>query len=196
MNPIRFSKILIVDDSNAFRAKIQRLLTEGEIGYFIYEARDGGEGFSMYKKYRPHVVIMDIMMPKVNGIESMKKIIEFDPDAKIIVTSTKENKETIDAAIKSGGAKDYIIKPFHSGVVLMAVSKQLLVNRDYRRSSTSFITDVKKPLMHNGITHGHIEKVFEDGELEMKVDRNKTIDELLEKAQEIKDMGEYFEIVV
>ena len=84
-------------------------------------------------------------MPNVDGIEAIKKIMKFDSDAKIIVTSTKENKEIIDAAVKSGGAKDYIIKPFHSGVVVMAVSKQLLVNRNYKRSSTSFrqIKDLK-----------------------------------------------------
>ncbi|AJW71565.1 response regulator transcription factor [Nitrosopumilus adriaticus] len=146
MNPIRFSKILIVDDSESFRIKVKRLLIDAQVGYYHYEAKDGEEGISMYKKYKPHIVIMDIMMPNVGGIQAINEIMEFDPDAKIIVVSTRENKEIIDAAVKSGGAKDYIIKPFSSGAVVMTVSKQLSMNRDYKRSSTSFkqIKDLKR----------------------------------------------------
>ncbi len=97
----------------------------------------GKSVIAMFKSYKPHVVIMDIRMQNVDGIEAIKKIMKFDPDAKIIVTSTKENKEIIDAAVKSREVKDHIIKPFHL-VVVMAISKQLLVNRNYKRSSTSF----------------------------------------------------------
>jgi len=85
---------------------------DGNIGYFFYEAKDGEEGVAMFKAHKLHVVIMDIMMPNVDGIDAIKEIMKFDPDAKIIVTSTKGNKEIIDAVVKSGGAKDYIIKPF------------------------------------------------------------------------------------
>ncbi|KAF6246164.1 two-component system response regulator [Nitrosopumilus sp. b3] len=134
---MRFSKILIVDDSEAFRLKVKRLLVEGQVGYYHYEAKDGAEAISLYKTVRPHVVIMDIMMPNVNGIQAIKEIIKIDPKAKIIVCSTRDNKEIIDAAIKSGGAKDFLIKPFNTGDVVMAISKQLVENRDYSRSSTS-----------------------------------------------------------
>lgn len=112
---------MIVDDSESFRIKVKRLLIDSEVGYYHYEAKDGEEGIAMYKKYKPHIVIMDIMMPNVGGIQAINEIMEFDPDAKIIVVSTRENKEIIDAAVKSGGAKDYIIKPFSSGAVVMTV---------------------------------------------------------------------------
>ena len=137
MNPIRFSKILIVDDSEAFRNKVKRILAEGQVGHYHYEAKDGAEAISQYKAHRPHVTIMDIMMPNVDGIQAINAIMKINPKAKIIVCSTRDNKEIIDAAIKSGGAKDYLIKPFNTGDVVMAISKQLVENRNYSRNSTS-----------------------------------------------------------
>ncbi len=143
MNPIRFSKILIVDDSESFRLKIKRLLIDAQVGYYFYEAKDGQEAISKYIAHRPNVVIMDIMMPNVDGVQATQAIIHHDPQAKIIVCSTRDNKETIDAVINSGGAKDYLIKPLSSGDVVMAVSKQLVMNRDYSRSSSS-VKQIKK----------------------------------------------------
>jgi len=90
-----------------------------------------------YKAHRPHVTIMDIMMSNVEGIQTINEIMKNDPKAKIIVCSTRDNKEIIYTSIKSGGAKDYLIKPFNTGDVIMAVSKQLVENRGYSRSSTS-----------------------------------------------------------
>ncbi len=138
MNPIRFSKILIADDSDAFRAKVKSLLIEAKVGYYHYEARDGIEAIAQYKANKPHVTIMDIMMPNMDGIQAINEIMKINPKAKIIVASTRENKELIDATIKTGGAKDYLIKPFTSGAVVMSVSKILLENRDYKRNSSSF----------------------------------------------------------
>lgn len=128
---------MIVDDSESFRLKVKRLLVEGQVGYYHYEAKDGAEAISLYRAHRPHVTIMDIMMPNVDGIQAINEIRKIDPKAKIIVCSTRDNKEIIDAAINSGGAKDFLIKPFNSGDVVMAVSKQLVENRDYSRRSTS-----------------------------------------------------------
>ena len=125
MNPINFSKILIVDDSPFFRAVIKKILKEANIGKIYHEAKDGKEAISKYVASRPpHLVIMDIKMPNIDGLKANKAIMKFDPNAKIIVISAKENKETVDDAIKAG-AKDYLLKPFDAGQVVMAVSKQL-----------------------------------------------------------------------
>ena len=192
MNPLRYSKILIVDDSAAFRAKIKAILIEGQIGYYFYEAKDGLEAISQYISKKPHVVIMDIMMPKVNGIEAIKKIIDIDPYAKIVVTSTKDNKELVDDAI-NGGAQDYVIKPFVSGSVVMAISKQLLAKKYDKKPKAK---NPGKPLMFQGVKHGIVENVKEDGEFEMTLISDEDTEELMEKAQEIKDMGNYYEIIV
>ena len=69
---------------------------------------------------------MDIMMPNIDGVKASEAIIKFDPNAKIIVVSTKDNQETINAVIKSGFAKDYVFKPYTPGAIVMAVSKLLI----------------------------------------------------------------------
>ena len=128
VNPIKFSKILIVDDTKFFREALVRTLRQAGIGSKYYEAKDGKEAISQYVAHKPNMVIMDIMMPNVDGVKATQAIMKFDPKARIIVVSSKENKETINDAIKSG-AKDYVLKPFEPGKVTIAVSKQLSENR-------------------------------------------------------------------
>lgn len=128
MNPLKYSKILIVDDSSFFRSVIKKMLKGSEIGSIYFEAKDGKEAISQYLTHKPTLVIMDIVMPNIDGVKATQAIKRFDPNAKIIVISTRENKETVKEAIK-GGAKDYLLKPFDSGQVIMSVSKLLVTNR-------------------------------------------------------------------
>lgn len=68
-------------------------------------------------------------MPNLDGVKVSEAIIKFDPNAKIIVISTKDNQETINAVIKSGFVNDYVFKPCDSSVILMTVSKILSVKK-------------------------------------------------------------------
>ena len=143
MNPLRFSKILIVDDSHFFRSNIKKILKEAKIGTIYYEAKDGAEGTSQYITKKPHLVIMDIVMPNVDGVKATQAITKYDPNAKIIVISTKENQDTINAVIKNGNAKDYILKPINSNSIIMAVSKQLVPGRSKRMNQNSKLIEMK-----------------------------------------------------
>jgi len=215
LNPIRFCKILIVDDSKAFRFKTKKLLIDAKVGYYHYDAADGREALAKYIKHKPHIVIMDIMMPNVDGVQATQAIMRYDPNAKIIVASTRDNKETIDAVINSGGAKDYLIKPFASGDVVMAVSKQLVMNRysDKSKPSTASIprqslpnsdddklkpsaTFIQKSLMYKGMKCGTIDNILDDGELVINTGNNKAADELLERAQDVLFNGVHYEIIL
>ena len=129
MNLLRYSKILIVDDSKAFRVKIKSILTDAQIGYYYFEAKDGQEAISQYITNRPNLTIMDINMPNVDGVQASQAIKKFDPKARIIIISTRDNQETVDAVIKKGLAQDYVFKPCDSSAIAMAVSKQLVLNR-------------------------------------------------------------------
>ena len=129
MVTIRFSKILIVDDTEIFREKTKKNLSDAKIGSKYYFAKDGKEAISQYIAHKPHVVIMDIIMPNLDGVKASQAIMKFDPNAKIIVVSTKDNQETINAVIKSGFAKDYVFKPCDTSAIIMAVSKILSVKK-------------------------------------------------------------------
>lgn len=129
MVTIRFSKILIVDDTQIFRERTKKILSDAKIGSKYYFAKDGKEAISQYIAHKPHVVIMDIIMPNLDGVKASQAIMKFDPNAKIIVVSTKDNQETINAVIKSGFAKDYVFKPCDTSAIIMAVSKILSVKK-------------------------------------------------------------------
>ena len=129
MVTIRFSKILIVDDTQIFRERTKKILSDAKIGSKYYFAKDGKEAISQYIAHRPHVVIMDIVMPNLDGVKASQAIMKFDPNAKIIVVSTKDNQDTINAVIKSGFAKDYVFKPCDTSAIIMAVSKILSVKK-------------------------------------------------------------------
>lgn len=129
MNTLRFSKILIVDDSPFFRASVKKNLVDAKIGSIYYEAKDGKEAISLYIAHKPHVVVMDIVMPNVDGIKATQAIMKYDLNAKIIVISAKENKEVVNEVVNKYGAKDYVLKPIDSSSIVMAVSKQLIQNR-------------------------------------------------------------------
>jgi len=129
LNRLRFSKILIVDDSQFFRALVKKNLVDAQIGTYYYEAKDGKEAISQYIAHKPHVVVMDIVMPNVDGIKATQAIMQYDPKAKIIVISAKENKEIVNEVVNKFGAKDYVLKPIDTSAIVMAVSKQLVLNR-------------------------------------------------------------------
>jgi two-component system chemotaxis response regulator CheY len=116
-------KILIVDDTLFMRTLLKNILFSG--GHAIVgEAVDGEDGITKYKELKPDLVTMDIVMPKLNGIEALKAIKEIDPAAKIVMCTAVGQEQMVKLAIKSG-AKGYIIKPFQAPKVLEEVKNVL-----------------------------------------------------------------------
>jgi two-component system, chemotaxis family, chemotaxis protein CheY len=116
-------KILIVDDTLFMRTLIKNILFAG--GHSIAgEAGDGEEAIAKYKELRPDLVTMDIVMPKMNGIEALKGIKAFDPAAKVIMCTAVGQEQMVKLAIKSG-ARGYVVKPFQAPKVLEEVKNVL-----------------------------------------------------------------------
>ncbi len=113
-------KVLIVDDSRTSRRVLKDILDRA--GYeVIGEAINGQEGFDQYVKLHPDIVTMDITMPVVDGIESVKLIRKYDNHAKIIMITAAGQKEKMVEAVKFG-ASEFITKPFVEEIVLEALS--------------------------------------------------------------------------
>jgi two-component system chemotaxis response regulator CheY len=113
-------KVLIVDDAFFMRNILKDILARPP--YVIAgDARDGEEAITMYKSLRPDLTIMDIVLPRKDGITAMKEIMAFDKDAKIIICSAIGHASMITEALEAG-AKDFIVKPFHPAKVLSVVA--------------------------------------------------------------------------
>ncbi|MCD6451960.1 MAG: response regulator [Acidobacteria bacterium] len=114
-------RVLIVDDAMFTRTLISDILAKA--GYEIAgEAGSGVEAIEKYKELSPDVVIMDLIMPDMGGIEAIKKIIAEDPKANIIVCSAMGQQALVVEAIEAG-AKDFIVKPFQPAQILDTLSK-------------------------------------------------------------------------
>lgn len=100
--------ILIIDDEKAIRKTLSEILSYE--GYSLTEAADGEEGLTQFKAKKFDVVLCDIKMPKLDGIEFLQKAGEINPDVPIIMISGHGNIETAVEAVKKG-AYDYISKP-------------------------------------------------------------------------------------
>lgn len=100
--------ILIIDDEKAIRKTLSEILSFE--GYKIDEATDGEEGLRKYREKTYDVVLSDIKMPKIDGIEFLQKAVEINPDVPIIMISGHGNIETAVEAVKKG-AYDFIQKP-------------------------------------------------------------------------------------
>lgn len=104
-------KILLVDDAAFVRMSLKKILDDAALGFEYVEAGDGEEAIEKYKLYSPDLVIMDITMPKMDGIAAVGRIKEIDDNARIIMCSSMGYQEKVVDAI-TAGAKDFIIKPY------------------------------------------------------------------------------------
>lgn len=116
-------KILVVDDANLARAMLRKILEDGGFNE-ILEAANGLEAIDLYQEHHPALVTMDITMPEMDGMTAIKKIMEIDPNANIIVCSALAQKEVVMEAI-SAGAKHFLVKPFEPDKVLKVIKALL-----------------------------------------------------------------------
>ena len=86
------------------------------------EAENGAKAVEKYNELKPDLVLMDITMPEMDGIQALKKIKETDPNASVIMCSAMGQQAMVIESIQSG-AKDFIVKPFQADRVLEAVQK-------------------------------------------------------------------------
>ena len=117
--------ILICDDAAFMRMMIKDILTKN--GYNVCgEAENGLKAVEKYNELKPDLVLMDITMPEMDGIEAVKHIKAYDPDAKVIMCSAMGQQAMVIEAIQAG-AKDFIVKPFQNEKVLSSIEKAIQV---------------------------------------------------------------------
>ncbi len=120
------ANVLIVDDSKFMRKMLSDILTE-EGHQIVGEAENAMEATSLYKKLKPDLVTLDIIMPEVEGadaLSALKEMVEINPQARVVMVSAMGQEEVVEECIRVG-AKDFIVKPFRSPGVAEVVKAVL-----------------------------------------------------------------------
>jgi two-component system chemotaxis response regulator CheY len=103
-------RVLIVDDAMIMRRRIKEIAEEA--GWAVIgEATDGEEAVALYQQRQPDLVTLDIVMPKMDGVTALQKIIATDPRARVVMISAVNQKAKLNECIQHG-AIDFIVKPF------------------------------------------------------------------------------------
>lgn len=114
-------RILICDDAMFMRTMLGDMLREA--GYEVVgEASDGVAAIEQYRALRPDVVMMDIVMPNIGGIDAVKAILAENPEARIVMCSAMGQQHFVLQAVQAG-AREFVIKPFHPDRVLEAIER-------------------------------------------------------------------------
>ncbi|MEK6776877.1 MAG: sigma-54 dependent transcriptional regulator [bacterium] len=138
--------ILVVDDEPGVRESI-RMIFEND--YRILIANSGMDALKIIEKESPEVILLDVKMPQMNGIETLRKIKEINSVSKVImITATKTVKNAVEAM--KLGAEDYITKPFDVDEIRLIV-KRALENIDLMREVKTLRSEIKKPYNFNNI---------------------------------------------
>ena len=114
-------RVLLVDDAAFMRMMLKNILVGA--GYEVAgEGENGAKAVELYKTLKPDLVIMDIIMPEMGGIDAVREIVKINPAAKVLMCSSMGQQALVVEAIQAG-AKDFIVKPFQPANVLDALKK-------------------------------------------------------------------------
>jgi len=117
-------RLLIVDDALIMRTRIRDIAQES--GWEVAgEARDGVEAVALFRAERPDLMTLDIVMPEMDGVEVLRRVMELDPKAQVVMISAVDQREKLTECIHHG-AIDFIVKPFDGERLRALFDKQLV----------------------------------------------------------------------
>lgn len=114
------TKIIIIDDHQLFREGVKRILDFEQSFEVVAEGDDGSEVMKLYELHHPDVIIMDINMPNINGIDATQQLYAKYPDAKVIILSIHDDENYVTHALKTG-ATGYLLKEMDADALINAV---------------------------------------------------------------------------
>jgi two-component system, chemotaxis family, chemotaxis protein CheY len=116
-------RVLIVDDSSTIRLMLSRLLEKN--GFTVVGVgANGVDAVTLYQKLKPDFVTLDMIMPRQNGLETLKQLKQIDPGATVIMISSLSAKDRL-TECAAAGAKHYIFKPFNEENVMTVLRSVL-----------------------------------------------------------------------
>ena len=117
---IKAVRVLVVDDQTLFRTGLTSLLNEDERVEVVGQAVDGADAVKQAVRLKPDVVLMDMKMPNVDGIEATRQIIEALPGSKVLILTTFETDSQVIQALKAG-ASGYVLKDSSASAIVSSI---------------------------------------------------------------------------
>lgn len=113
-------KVVLIDDHKLFREGVKRILEFEPTFDVVAEGDDGTEAAKLVKENSPNIVLMDINMPKINGIEATADLVRYFPETKVIILSIHDDENYVTHALKTG-AQGYLLKEMDSDSLIEAI---------------------------------------------------------------------------
>src|SRR5699024_2120921 len=187
-------KIALIDDHKLFREGVKRILGLEPSFEVVAEADDGNEAIDLAETYQPDVILMDINMTDVNGIEATTQLVEQFPDIKVVILSIHDDKSYVTHALKTG-AQGYLLKEmdpeslmeairvvYEGGSYLHPKVTHNLVE-EYRRLTVGDPFSSKAPIEHRKPLHLLTKRECEVLQLLSEGQSNRTVSETLEISE-------------
>lgn len=145
------TKIIIIDDHQLFREGVKRILDFEDTFEVVAEGDDGSEVLELYEEHQPDVVLMDINMPQMNGVDATEELLKVWPAAKVIILSIHDDGSYVTHALKTG-ALGYMLKEMDADEIIEAIK----------------VVSVGGSYLHPKVTHNLVEEFKRLSERENK----------------------------
>ncbi|KYG33687.1 response regulator [Alkalihalobacillus trypoxylicola] len=113
-------RIVLIDDHQLFREGVKRILAMESDFEIVADGEDGSQAIDLVEEYNPDVILMDINMPNVNGVEATKDLVEKFPDVKVLILSIHDDESYVTHVLKTGAA-GYLLKEMDADALIEAV---------------------------------------------------------------------------
>ena len=121
--------VLVVDDHALFRTGVANIINQEPDLEVVAEAGDGLEAVDAFERHHPQITLLDLRMPRLEGVEAVRRIRERDPQARVIVLTTYDTDDEISRALKAG-AKAYVLKDISADDLLGCI-RDVLAGKTY-----------------------------------------------------------------
>ncbi|HLQ95572.1 MAG TPA: response regulator transcription factor [Pseudogracilibacillus sp.] len=191
MNSNNVIKIALIDDHKLFREGVKRILGFEPSFEVVAEADDGNEAIELAETYQPDVILMDINMPDVNGIEATTALMKHFPDIKVVILSIHDDESYVTHALKTG-AQGYLLKEMDTDSLMEAIRvvyeggsylhpkvTHNLVEEYRRLTGNDSLSSAKKPVEYRKPLHLLTKRECQVLQLLSEGQSNRTVSETL-----------------
>lgn len=191
--PDKVITVALIDDHKLFREGVKRILSFESLFKVVAEAGDGSEVNDIVSEHQPDVILMDINMPEINGIEATKKLLKDYPDMKVIILSIHDDESYVSHALQSG-AQGYLLKEVDTESLIEAIKVVYDGGSYLHPKVTHNLVQEYRKLLHDKETNSGVKEIEYQKPLHLLTKRECQVLQLLAEGQSNRTVAETLEI--